>query len=92
MKEESLTFKKHLFVCTFQREGSASCYPKGANQIVDELKKWVKDENLASEVKVSRSGCLGLCEKGIAAVCYPEGKWLSEIKVNDIERLKKGLL
>ncbi len=92
MNEENFSFKRHLFICTFQREGAAACSPKGANQLVDDLKKWVKEEKLTSEIKISRSGCLGLCEKGIAAVCYPEGKWLSSIQKDDLLSIKNSLL
>lgn len=83
--------RKHLFICTHKREGRASCGGSGSEELVDGLKKWVKDEGLKGDVKVTRSGCLGLCEEGIAAVCYPEGEWLIRIDRDDMDAIRKKL-
>ncbi len=83
--------KKHLFICTHKRDGKDSCGGRGSEDLVDDLKKWVKNEGLKGEVKVTRSGCLGLCEDGIVAVCYPQGEWLTEIRKGDADELKKKL-
>jgi (2Fe-2S) ferredoxin len=86
-----MNLKNHLFICTYNRETGESCGAKGANGMVDELKKWIK-ENKKTDVKVTRSGCLGLCEKGIAAVCYPRAQWFEGLTPNDVESLKKDLI
>lgn len=88
MKTENKYLKAHLFVCTHIRDEGESCGSKGSGDLVSELKGWVKENKLKDSVKVSRSGCLGLCENGIAAVCYPSGKWMTDITNSDAENLK----
>ncbi len=71
----------HLFICTHQRETGEDCSHKGSLELFREVKGAVKaDPKLSDKIKVSRSGCLGLCSMGIAGVHYPEGKWLIELK------------
>ena len=85
-----MKLKKHLFICTYKRETGEDCASKGSNELVDQLKKWVKSEKIP-ETKVTRSGCLGLCEEGIASVCYPKGEWRTNISLSDVESIKKSL-
>jgi (2Fe-2S) ferredoxin len=42
-------------------------------------------------VRVARSGCLDLCEKGPNVFVYPEGEWLSQVTVKDTEAIVKKL-
>lgn len=91
MDRQDSEYKAHLFICTHKRDGKDSCGPAGGEDLVDELKKWVKHESLKKDVKVSRSGCLGQCEKGVVAVCYPQGTWYSKLKRKDAETLMKEL-
>ncbi len=91
MKTENKILKAHLFVCTHNRDEGESCGSKGSADLVSELKGWVKENKLKDSVKVTRSGCLGLCENGIAAVCYPKGEWMTEITRDDGEKLKSIL-
>jgi predicted metal-binding protein len=86
-----MKLKKHLFICIHERvEGEESCGAKGSAELVSGLKTWVKSEKVEG-AKVTRSGCLGLCSKGIAAVCYPEGRWYEGLKKEDLETLKSDL-
>ncbi len=75
MNIESKDFKKHLFICTNSRSDGSGCGPKGAENIVKELKGFVKTEKIEG-VKVTRSGCLSMCEEAVVGVCYPEKIWL----------------
>jgi (2Fe-2S) ferredoxin len=38
-------------------------------------------------VRANAAGCLDACERGIAAVVYPEGAWYGEIKLEDVEEI-----
>ncbi len=92
MRTEDKKLKAHLFICTHQRDDRASCAGAGSAQLVSELKDWVKSENLKESIKVTRSGCLGRCEEGIAAVCYPAGQWFTELTAQDQDVLKNKCL
>lgn len=87
MDEFTKDLKAHLFVCT----ASEGCGDVGGNDIVKELKTWIKDEKLKDQLKVTRSGCLGHCEQAVAGVCYPQKKWLTGLASADGEALKSFL-
>lgn len=83
----------HLFICCRKKEGKKSCCaPKGAHDIVDELKKWVKKNGLKKQIKVAESSCLGHCESGVTACLYPSNRWFDELTPEDVPKLKKLLL
>lgn len=90
-------YERHLFVCTNRRPDTAprgSCAAKGG----EELRAAFKRELDAQEVKGVRanaSGCLDACERGCAAVVYPEGVWYGPVTQDDVkeivsEHLKHG--
>jgi predicted metal-binding protein len=82
----------HVFVCTNERETQQDCSHKGSLNLFRNLKDATKsDPELRERVKVSKSGCLGLCSMGIAAVQYPEGKWLIELKEGDGPTVLEGI-
>lgn len=89
MKKTNTNPTAHLFICCRSRDnGKACCSSKGAETLVTELKAWVKSEGLKKQIRVSRSSCLDHCEKGIAAVLYPQNQWFTDIATTDIESLK----
>lgn len=85
MKEDKMTTKIEVYVCNHE-----DCKDKGSKDLTDKLKKWAKEEH-KGEIKVIRSGCLGKCSEGIAIACYPEKRFLLEVKKDDAKEIKKGL-
>lgn len=83
--------KAHLFVCCRQREGKPCCNKKGAESLVAELKKWIKETGVFNQIKVSKTSCLGYCDTGISACLYPQNKWFHEIQPDQLEKLKQML-
>lgn len=69
--------------------GMATCgIAAGARPVFDELVKQVQERNLAN-VKVTRSGCLGMCKlEPIVEVYVPNEPKVTYIKV-DAEKAKK---
>ncbi len=93
MQELNFKPQAHLFICTRERkEGKDCCSAQGAEEMVDELKSWVKKEGLKKQIKVSRSSCLGYCESGITACIYPQNQWFHQLTPSDIPQLKTKLL
>jgi predicted metal-binding protein len=76
-------FDRHLFICTnLKPDGKPSCAAKGAETLRDRVKQAASRLAAASpgrKIRVNASGCLGQCAQGIAAVCYPQGTWLTEL-------------
>ena len=94
MKSEKVPYRRTVFVCVNQRDGGrvACGNPgRGGAELAEALKAGVKRLGLKGKVRVARSGCLDLCEKGPNAFCYPEGEWLSGLSPADAETILKGL-
>lgn len=83
-------YKAHLFVCTNRRDNGRCCASKGSQELRDRVKKAAK-ERWGKTVRVNSAGCLGQCDEGIAAVVYPQGKWLLNLKGDDDQKLIDAL-
>lgn len=80
-------FKAHIFVCTNSRKGGDDCLSKGSAQLRENLKALGKTK-WGRNVRVNSAGCLGQCDDGIAAVCYPSGTWALHLKPEDVHTLE----
>lgn len=88
MQHTKNPYKKHLFVCTNQREGEATCCARGGGVAIrDALKRYVKEHGLSDQVRVSQSGCQGLCEQGPNVMVFPEGFWYHHVQPGDVETI-----
>ena len=89
----------HVFVCTNQKpEGKQSCQPKGAEEVLRQLKEWEKaykeraqsgsstgdpsPKNLP-RIRVNKSGCLNFCSRGVAVAVYPKGDFCLQIEATE---------
>ena len=93
MKEAQNLYKKHVFVCTNEREeGKDCCIRVGGLDTFNELKQFVRDKNLADSIRVTKALCLGQCNNvGCTIVVYPEGKWFQQTTKEDIEKIKEDI-
>ena len=81
VKDEKL-LQAHLFICTNKRAAGSDCASKGSEQLLENSKTAAKSR-WGKGIRVNRAGCLGHCERGIAAVCYPSATWLLELEVDN---------
>jgi (2Fe-2S) ferredoxin len=94
MDEKPVPFQKTVFVCVNAREGGrvACGNPgRGGLELCESLKHAVKEKGLKGKVRIARSGCLDLCEKGPNAFVYPDGEWLSGVAAADVPGIMKKL-
>lgn len=91
-------YQAHLFICqkcTIAKAPEDDCQEKALNLCLEVKKKtkalYPKDSN-GPQVRVSKSGCLGQCEEGIAAVLYPSGKWFLNLTGDESEELVKAIV
>lgn len=78
---------KHIFVCTNRREGkSKSCGEKGF-RIRTKLVKLLANTPKKDNIRINKSGCLGLCKSGPCMVIYPKKIWYEKIKIKDCEKI-----
>ena len=82
-------FVCHVFVCTNDRHGERkSCADGGSAPLREELKAAVNQRpHLKGRVRVSSSGCLGLCARGPNVMLYPQSVWFSGVTLADLPRI-----
>ena len=80
----------HVLVC-----GGTGCTSSGSTKIIEEFETSLRENGLADEIKVVKTGCFGLCALGPIVIVYPEGAFYSMVKPEDVheiveEHLLKG--
>src|SRR5436190_58554 len=86
MEKLASKFNKLVLVCTNLRaDGTKCCANGGSEDLRDKLKTRVKE--LGLKVRVSKSGCLDMCQTGPTVVIMPDNIWLGSVTVNDIEEI-----
>ena len=86
--------EKLLFVCVNERAPGAkeSCGGHhGSNEFLRALKDGVKRRGLKPRVRVTRTGCLGVCHGGPHAYLAPEGRWFHAWGDEDVESILDAL-
>ena len=61
-------YRAHVLVC-----GGTGCTSSNSLKIIERFEQLVAQNGLSQEVKVVRTGCFGLCERGPIVIVYPEG-------------------
>jgi len=90
MKNRKTPYKCHLFVCTRSRNGEQkACADGDSSSIKLMLKDIVNDRGWKGVVRISESGCQGVCSLGPNLMIYPQGIWLSQIKPSDVPEIVK---
>jgi (2Fe-2S) ferredoxin len=85
MEREEINMKKpkhHIFVCgSFRASGDSQgvCHKKDSMQLLQYMERELSDRGL-TDVVVSSTGCLKVCERGPAMVIYPENWWYGKIE------------
>lgn len=94
MDKKPAPHRRTVFVCLHKREDGSrpSCADAGkdAQKILDGLKEGVKAAGVKG-VRVSKSGCLDVCEKGPNVLVYPEGDWYSGVSAADVPEILKKI-
>ena len=91
-KRNESPFVCHVFVCTNDRQGKRkSCADGESATVRSSLKKAVYDRGWKGRVRVSQSGCLGLCEQGPNVILYPQKTWFSHVSTDDVGEILSAL-
>lgn len=92
MKQRTSPYTCHIFVCTKSRNGEKkSCGDGGATDLKAAIKKEIKNRGWKGIVRVSESGCLGVCASGPNIMIYPQEIWLSAISPSDLPEIIKSV-
>jgi (2Fe-2S) ferredoxin len=74
--------KHHIFVCgSFRANGTPQgvCNKKDSMQLLQYLEGELADRGL-TDVIVSSTGCLKVCDRGPAMIVYPENWWYGGVE------------
>lgn len=79
-------FRKLVMVCTnIRTDGRACCGEKNSADLHAEIKAAVKA--VATDVRVSKTGCLDHCSTGPTVVIMPDNIWFGGVTIADIPEI-----
>jgi (2Fe-2S) ferredoxin len=91
-KQNESPYVAHVFVCTNDRRGERkSCADNNSPLTKSKLKDIVNAKGLKGKVRISTSGCMGLCAKGSNVMIYPQKVWFSEVLPDDVEKIVSAI-
>ena len=92
MKRGSTPYVAHVFVCENDRKGERkSCADSNPHLIKSRLKQFINAKGWKGKVRVSTSGCLGLCSTGPNVIIYPQKILFSEVTLDDASEIELKL-
>ncbi len=78
----------HILVCVNDRKDERkSCAPAHSGQIRLQLKTRIKERWPGIKIRVSQTGCLGVCEDGPNILIYPQNIWFKNVAPEDIDSI-----
>ncbi|MDD2272510.1 MAG: (2Fe-2S) ferredoxin domain-containing protein [Desulfuromonadaceae bacterium] len=87
-KQNESPYVSHVFVCTNDRAGkSKSCADNNSQLVKSKLKDVVNEKGWKGKVRISTSGCMGLCTNGPNVMIYPQKVWFSEVSPDDVDEI-----
>lgn len=82
----------HVFVCTNDRAGERKSCADGESRLLKaRLKEAVASKGWTGRVRVSESGCLGVCAEGPNVMIYPQKLWFSGVAPDDVEAIVSAI-
>lgn len=80
-------FEKHILVCENDREVGSCCGKRDSGLIREALKKRIKEMGLSEKIRVSRTGCLDVCDEGPNILLMPDNVWFSRVEMKDLAEI-----
>lgn len=94
MKTDKPAFEKYVFVCTNERTvgervscGASFC----GKELFVGIKESVKKAGMSGKIRISKTGCLDVCEEGPNVLIYPDSLWLNHVEMADIPAILEKL-
>lgn len=87
MKKQLTPYRCHIFVCSNVRANqpeNPGCGTKGGGELKDLLKQGVNERGWKGKVRVSSTGCLGLCSQGPNVLLHPQEIHFSGVTAEDV--------
>ena len=74
--------RTHFLICT-----GGGCIASGALGVSEAVRAELIKRELADEVEVIDTGCLGPCVQGPVALVYPDGVFYQNVHVDDVPEI-----
>ncbi|MCK5696048.1 MAG: (2Fe-2S) ferredoxin domain-containing protein [Desulfobacula sp.] len=88
LKQNETPYVFHVFICTNDRGGKRkSCTDNNSQLIKSKLKGTINEKGWKGKVRISTSGCMGVCAKGSNVMIYPQKIWLFEVFPDDVDEI-----
>jgi (2Fe-2S) ferredoxin len=87
MNRQPTPYLCHIFVCTNVRENNPDkpgCGSFGSNALKDKIKAMISERGWKGKVRVSTTGCMGLCATGPNILLHPQGIHFSGVTEADL--------
>ncbi len=65
----------------------SGCISAGALKIKERFHEVLQEKNLANEINIIETGCMGPCDYGPVMVIYPEGTFYKAVSPDDVEEI-----
>lgn len=65
----------------------SGCISAGALKIKERFHEVLQEKNLANEINIIETGCMGPCDYGPVMVVYPEGTFYKAVSPDDVEEI-----
>jgi len=92
LKQNESPYISHVFVCANDRGGERkSCSDNNSPLIKAKLKDVVHEKGWQGKVRISTSGCMGLCVNGPNVMIYPQRIWFSEVSPDDVDEIVSAI-
>jgi len=92
MNKQLTPYACHIFVCSNVRDNkpeNPGCGASGGAALKAILKQEIKDRGWKGNVRVSTTGCMGLCGTGPNVLLHPQGIHFSSVTENDLPQILK---
>jgi (2Fe-2S) ferredoxin len=91
-EQNTSPYAAHVFVCTNDRKGERkSCADNNSPLIKSKLKAVVEEKGWKGKIRISTSGCMGLCAKGSNVIIFPQKIWFSGVTPDDLDSIVSTL-
>ena len=93
MDPDPIPFQCIVFVCTNERSNGSrvSCGDRGGTELRQRLKELVKEHGMSDRIRISKSGCMDLCEEGPNLMQFPGNRWVCGASPDDAEKIFEEL-
>ena len=89
MNKQPTPYACHIFVCTNLRDNpkNPGCGASGGSELKALLKQAINERGWKGRVRVSTTGCMGLCDTGPNVLLHPQGIHFSAVTEADLNTI-----